>query len=884
MSSSSTPSGNEDTQLLVSSCHAIFLNADLYKEVLKCEGGEAQSLLDAFQWLLDRPELDISFRRHLIVATRRLAKKSNLYPTCYELGNIVQEGQLPIEAGGFADIYKGWFEGQPVCLKAIRVYQTTRVEYLIKISRETILWGQLIHPNVLPFYGIFRVNSRLCFVSPWMEAGDVRTYLTNHPKANRVLLALDVAEGLAYLHENGIVHGDLKGDSQPNILINSIGRARLADFGLSAMSDPQILAWTSVSSAASKGGSVRWQAPELFDFNEDRAVKNTPESDVYACSCVAFEIFTNSMPFAELQRESTIELRIMAGARPTRPSDLSPSWNEWGLTPSIWSLMGECWENDPNNRPKMPQIIVRLRSEPGCDAQLHDHKDDLDPAHFRRRVRNHTVDIRSASARIDHILNRGSPVSDQAAITLHPTIVTEHEQLVGKGPQPYEDKLSPLRLGVVNLRQAATSQGIPDPQPLSIRDKAPEGDTELRQKARKARNARDSEHLTDTREPKRLKPERAETSPAHDLEVLQSPQIIYLYAAGPSSLPTHGTSPEDSLQSINIRPQAIPFPDELSLTSVAPKFRKGGSDWFAVFNPQAKRTLDISLVHNLMHESVLADDSVGKSRDLYIRSVRFSPDGKLLATGAEDQKIRIWDIAKRRIRRVFVGHTQDIYSLDFSLDGRFIISGSGDKTARIWDMHDYSSKVLTINDTDSLNNDVGVTSVAISPSGQLVAAGSPDTVVRIWDVSTGALLERLRGHRDSVYSVEFTPDGRGLVSGSLDKTLKYWDVSALAMRKDELALKKPGDKPSSPCVMDFIGHEFGFIQDYVLSVSVSHDGQWVVSGSKDRCVQFWDIRDATLQFVLQGHKNSVNANSAGNMFATGSGDWSARIWRYNTLP
>ena len=47
-----------------------------------------------------------------------------------------------------------------------------------------------------------------------------------------------------------------------------------------------------------------------------------------------------------------------------------------------------------------------------------------------------------------------------------------------------------------------------------------------------------------------------------------------------------------------------------------------------------------------------------------------------------------------------------------------------------------------------------------------------------------------------------------------------------------------------------------FFQDYVLSVAVSHDGQWVVSGSKDRGVQFWDSRTAIVQCMLQGHKNS----------------------------
>jgi hypothetical protein len=119
-------------------------------------------------------------------------------------------------------------------------------------------------------------------------------------------------------------------------------------------------------------------------------------------------------------------------------------------------------------------------------------------------------------------------------------------------------------------------------------------------------------------------------------------------------------------------------------------------------------------------------------------------------------------------------------------------------------------------------NDAGVTSVAISPNGQLVAAGSLDNIVRIWDVATGSLVERLRGHRDSVYSVAFTPDGKGLVSGSLDKTLKYWDVSGLIMRGIEGGAQGsaigPGSAPgsadgrkdfdkSSQCTMNFTGHK-----------------------------------------------------------------------------
>ncbi|KIL58707.1 hypothetical protein M378DRAFT_86115, partial [Amanita muscaria Koide BX008] len=359
-------------------------------------------------------------------------------------------------------------------------------------------------------------------------------------------------------------------------------------------------------------------------------------------------------------------------------------------------------------------------------------------------------------------------------------------------------------------------------------------------------------------------------------------------------------------------------PDELDIHNVPPEYKREGTDWCAVFNPKVKRVLDVQLVHNLVHESVvccvrfssdgkylatgcnrtaqiydtktgaktcvLTDETAGKAGDLYIRSVCFSPDGKLLATGAEDKQIRIWDISKKRIVRVFDGHQQEIYSLDFSLDGRLIVSGSGDKTARIWDMAnaDAPPKVLTINDPDSLNGDAGVTSVAISPNGQFVAAGSLDTVVRIWDVATGHLVERLRGHRDSVYSVAFTPDGEGLVSGSLDKTLKYWDVSGLLLSGNANAVAATGgssgssrEKIPSPCTMNFTGHK-----DYVLSVAVSHDGQWVVSGSKDRGVQFWDARSAVVQCMLQGHKNSVisiDLSPTGGLLATGSGDWQARI-------
>ena len=188
-------------------------------------------------------------------------------------------------------------------------------------------------------------------------------------------------------------------------------------------------------------------------------------------------------------------------------------------------------------------------------------------------------------------------------------------------------------------------------------------------------------------------------------------------------------------------------------------------------------------------------------------------------------------------------------------------------------------------------------SISFSHDGRLVAAGCRDEIIRIWDVQTGYLVERLRGHGDSFGSVAFTPDDIGLINGGNENKIKRWDltpflkcearmeplpaatssapVSASAPERGMAVPANELGERGSVCTLTFNGHN-----RFVNSVAVSHGGQWVVSGSFDKSVLFWDARNAQAQFALHGHKDwvrSVDMSSTGDFFATGGFDCVTRI-------
>ncbi|KAF7333365.1 Protein kinase domain-containing protein [Mycena venus] len=324
----------------------------LYKELLVYRGMNAQALLDLLQDFLDLDSFSLA-KPVIYKALWRLSRDSGLHPRCFALTGLQKIGQQ-VAGGGFGDIWKGFVRGQTVCVKIMRIFQTDHIQTLLKeFSREALIWRQLCHPNLLPFFGLYYLEKRLCLVSPWMENGNVMEFLRSEPSHPiRLSLILDVALGLEYLHENKMVHGDLKGI---NILVTPSRRACIADFGLSSIINAVTLRLTTASAPA-RGGTARYQAPELFQGESTK----TFETDIYAFGCVCYEILTGKIPFHELSNDMKVMWEVAAGKRPAQP----PSYSGTIALDSLWELLQSCWNGQAQMRPNASQIVHRLMGSP----------------------------------------------------------------------------------------------------------------------------------------------------------------------------------------------------------------------------------------------------------------------------------------------------------------------------------------------------------------------------------------------------------------------------------------------------------------------------------------------------------------------------------------
>ncbi|KAL0057350.1 hypothetical protein AAF712_016016, partial [Marasmius tenuissimus] len=156
------------------------------RKVLQMKGDRAQRWLDLLQALMDNSRYPRQTRSNIFKVMLHLSKNSGMYPECLTIKNVEKLGEHPVAGGGFGDVWKGRVADQTVCLKIVRVFGASDLQQLLKeYMQEAIVWQQLQHPNLLPFVGMYYLDKsrgQLCLVSPWMERGNLVTYLKDTPK------------------------------------------------------------------------------------------------------------------------------------------------------------------------------------------------------------------------------------------------------------------------------------------------------------------------------------------------------------------------------------------------------------------------------------------------------------------------------------------------------------------------------------------------------------------------------------------------------------------------------------------------------------------------------------------------------------------------------
>ncbi|HMD97795.1 MAG TPA: c-type cytochrome domain-containing protein [Terriglobia bacterium] len=253
-----------------------------------------------------------------------------------------------------------------------------------------------------------------------------------------------------------------------------------------------------------------------------------------------------------------------------------------------------------------------------------------------------------------------------------------------------------------------------------------------------------------------------------------------------------------------------------------------------------------------------------------VRSLAFSPDGKYLAAAGglpqRSGEIKIWDVATRQLVKTIEGHADCIYSVAWSPNGpneKMLATGSYDKMVKLWDVE--TGKELR-NLKDHID---AVFSVAFSPDGQRLASGAQDRTVKVWDVASGQRLFTLSDAQDGITSVCFRPDGKEIAAAGYDKTIYVWNLtdtggslvkSLIADEDSILALAYSPDRKIM--VTSSADNSIRFRDadtldplraledqpDWVEALSVSPDGKWLAAGRYNGTLSLYDMK--TFQQML----------------------------------
>lgn len=217
-----------------------------------------------------------------------------------------------------------------------------------RFLREIAIAARLRHPNIVPMYDSGETDGVLYFVMPYEEGPSLRARLHGAEPfsvSDRIGVLRDVARALAYAHERGVVHRDIKPD---NVMLSG-GAAVVSDFGIAkAVSAAQSEATDGMITASGAGlGTPAYMAPE--QAVGDPATDH--RADIYSFGCLAYELFTGKPPFEHGTTHELIAAHV--GTKPVPIRDVSAD-----VPPRVEDLIMHCLEKLPANRPQNARYLL----------------------------------------------------------------------------------------------------------------------------------------------------------------------------------------------------------------------------------------------------------------------------------------------------------------------------------------------------------------------------------------------------------------------------------------------------------------------------------------------------------------------------------------------
>jgi WD40 repeat protein/serine/threonine protein kinase len=805
------------------------------------------------------------------------------------------EVRAKIGRGAFGTVYRAYDPqlDREVALKLLHDEALASRQAVERFQREARTAARMHHPHIVPVHDFGRHDGRTFIVSALIPG---RTLASGIPDdgmdpARAVRLTLQLVEALAYAHDQGVLHRDVK---PGNIMVAEPDVLYLMDFGLAG--------WTQqVSTRITHFGAVlgtpSYMAPEQARGDLPQL---GPAADVYSSGVVFYEMLTGRVPF-----EGPLEAVVYAVLH-TLPDP--PSRHRPGLDPALEAMCLKAIAKAPEQRyagaRDMAEALKGWLREEGQTAPR-----PVSPSAPRRPPALPTmVGALPAGAPEVAVQETVAQAPDEKAPTpahLWASVVASPlpAQTGGRGParQPGDSADDPSRDENTQQAQGDALATRPGWQAVSMNRLGGQARAALsalrywcrrrpwlafvvagllvvapatvlavnrvnaaRQRAAEARRLEEAQLAAEMAEEQRQQQEAAEAGRQQ-----QEEERIAAEAARE--------------QFERDRQQAAATEEQQRQLSESARLRR-----------ELARVAAPSL---LLEPSPVVTIFRGEStflklrlrRQGYLEEIRFQVHG--LPELVQVAKPVVLAPVRESVPIELVAKDAPLTETEVTVSAQF--DGAQAKATVRLQVKD--RLLLTIKGDTQRNN-----SVAFSPDGKRIASGSSNGTIKVWDANKGSETLTLKGHGSEVMSVAFSADGKRILSGYFDGTMKVWDVDnsteTLTLKSDVGRVNSAAFSPDGKRILG--GSPEGLVKVWdtdkdgktrslweltsrVNSVAFDRDGKRVVGGCRDGTVKVWDAVTGRVLRSLKGHRGEVNSvafSPDGKQIVSGSADETVKVW------